>query len=60
MFGKEPLIPAYDLETLIDALPNFIANGSGTEKCLVIDAAADCAARLLIKLHEQGLIKFGE
>jgi hypothetical protein len=28
-----------DLETLLEALPNFIENGNGTENCLVVDVA---------------------
>jgi hypothetical protein len=80
------IYPAYDLETILEALPNFIANGNGTENCLVVDVAfgeihykgdcesdtlfitttrnneslADTAARLLILLHEKGLINFNE
>jgi hypothetical protein len=83
-------VPAFDLETILEALPNFIANGNGTENCLVVDVAfgeihyetaslgdcesdalfitttrnneslADTAARLLILLHEKGLINFNE
>jgi len=30
---------AYDLETLLEALPNFIENGNGTKNCLVVDVA---------------------
>jgi hypothetical protein len=32
-------IKAFDLETLLDALPNFIENGNRTENCLVVDVA---------------------
>lgn len=71
---------SYDLETILEALPNFIK-----ERPLVLDVAfgeihyegdsdnetlfitttkeneslSDIAAKLLIKLHEQGLVKFG-
>ena len=31
--------PAYDLETILEALPNFIENGNGTGNCLVVDVA---------------------
>jgi len=30
---------SYDLETILEALPNFIENGNGTENCLVVDVA---------------------
>jgi hypothetical protein len=33
------LLKSYDLETLLEALPNFIENGNGTENCLVVDVA---------------------
>ena len=32
-------VPAYDLETILEALPNFIANKNKGENCLVIDVA---------------------
>ena len=32
-------VEAYDLETLLDALPDFIANKNKGENCLVIDVA---------------------
>ena len=35
----EYCFPAYDLETILDALPNFIANKNKGENCLVIDVA---------------------
>ena len=31
--------PAYDLERILEALPNFIANKNKGENCLVIDVA---------------------
>jgi len=33
------IYPAYELETILEALPNFIENGNGTENCLVVDVA---------------------
>jgi hypothetical protein len=30
---------SFDLETILEALPKFIANGNGTENCLVVDVA---------------------
>lgn len=74
--------PAYDLETILEALPNSLEQGarithlelnkdfvgyvSGTwdndgleAEREVGEPLADTAARLLIKLHEQNLIKFG-
>jgi hypothetical protein len=36
---KYLLLKSYDLETLLEALPNFIENGNGTENCLVVDVA---------------------
>ena len=32
-------IKCYDLETILEALPNFIENVTGTGNCLVIDVA---------------------
>ena len=32
-------VPAFDLETILEALPNFIANKNKGENCLVIDVA---------------------
>ena len=78
--------PAYDLETILEALPNFISNENGGENCLVIDVSfgeihyegddendalfitttkpgeslADTAAKLLIQLHEKGLVIFNQ
>jgi len=83
---EDPCYLSYDLETILEALPNFIENGNGTGNCLVVDVAfgeihyegdcendalfitttrkneslADTAARLLILLHEKGLINFNE
>lgn len=82
----EGAIPAYDLETILDALPKSIQfdgetftfrltkNYVGYHLCtmdyvsqpnlevrpLEGESLADTAVRLLIELHEQGLIKFGE
>ena len=35
----EIVCPCYELETILEALPNFIENGNGTENCLVVDVA---------------------
>jgi len=80
-------IPAYDLETLLEALPAEIFNSRGIDYQLQInlyfgcieyvnydkterndclyevekikdESLADTVARLLIKLHEQGIINF--
>ena len=40
--GTPPLIEkvlAWDLEKILETLPNFIQNGNGTENCLVINVA---------------------
>ena len=66
--------PAYELETLLEALPTkvirfgddgiAIDNKSMALPIISIkkpnQSLADCAAGLLVKLHEKGLIKFGE
>lgn len=84
--GFEELCRAYDLETILDALPKEILilgswfelsfkkdrifyriyhDDGGVETALVRvkdqnESLADTAARLLIKLHEAGLVKFEE
>lgn len=35
----EVICPAYDLETILETLPNFIVNKNQGENCLVIDVA---------------------
>jgi len=46
---------SYDLETLLDALPEIINIGLSRNKN---ESLADNAGRLLILLHEKNLIKF--
>ena len=36
---RDSYVKAYDLETILEALPNFIANKNKGENCLVIDVA---------------------
>ena len=76
---EEDYYPAYDLETLLEFLPEFNRRGHLRQGYLLTkghlgylgpinegvvcqenESLADCAARLLILLHEKGLIKFGE
>lgn len=79
---KGVVIPSYDLETILEALPSLIEPNysrikvnlcvrkhgifyENDEECQFYqekegESLADTAARRLIELHEQGLIKFGE
>jgi len=86
-FSAELIVPVYDFETLLDALPSEIRTDrfpdlllswtikrnaifySGKHEfgdmMLFIETfqegvRVDAVARLIIQLHEQGLIKFGE
>lgn len=81
----DELCPAYDLETILEALPNKINDKENCneyrltlshnhicyrtkneiwEKSIVYrnleESLADMAARLLIELHSQGLVKFNQ
>jgi hypothetical protein len=69
--SAKKLYKSYDLETLINALPDTIGGGLMIHKegmyCqesmtkvakLENESLADCAGKLLILLHEKNLIKF--